>query len=343
MKMVSDCWEGLNAEDLIEKMFERTDADGVLYMPSFFTGDNDDRESLRCVMSWELPGECCAVMEEFVSLREALDGIASVLGTGEDYSEEKNNLLSEKLFPVWNTYVRPFETEGFDLDRIRDIEERLAITEDVREVCGQISSGKEIDRISADFLRDCMDVSVSAEEKAFYEKYCDLVMDDARRRLGDRPFAYRTLIHARRYCRLITLEAPSIISEREAQALASALALYRYCRRFEYVDHAVRRHYDRLELMSEEELDALSRPKKANTRKSMAPLFVYLILAEHSDSEHPLTQQQILSYLADDPYEVVLERKALSRIIHNLKDSQVGVYTDKHRGTWHMGGAVTDQ
>ena len=55
MKMVSDCWEGLNAEDLIEKMFERTDADGVLYMPSFFTGDNDDRESLRCVMSWESP------------------------------------------------------------------------------------------------------------------------------------------------------------------------------------------------------------------------------------------------------------------------------------------------
>ena len=53
MKMVSDCWEGLNAEDLIEKMFERTDADGVLYMPSFFTGDNDDRESLRCVMSWD--------------------------------------------------------------------------------------------------------------------------------------------------------------------------------------------------------------------------------------------------------------------------------------------------
>ena len=30
-------WENLTPEDLIEKMFERTDADGVLYMPSFFT------------------------------------------------------------------------------------------------------------------------------------------------------------------------------------------------------------------------------------------------------------------------------------------------------------------
>ena len=343
MKMVSDCWEGLNAEDLIEKMFERTDADSVLYMPSFFTGDDDDRESLRCVMCWELPGDCFSVMEEFAALREALDRIASVFGKGEDYSEEKKNLLDEKLFSVWNTYVRPFETEGFDLDRIRDIEERLAVMEDVREVCGQISSGKEIDQISADFLRDCMDVSVPTEEKAYYERYCGVVMDDARRRLGDRPFAYRTLLHARRYCRLISFDAPSFILEREAQALASALALYRYCKKYEYVDHAVRRHYDRLELMSEEELDALSRPKKANTRKSMAPLFVYLILAEHSDSEHPLTQQQILTYLADDPYEVVLERKALSRIIHNLKDSQVGVYTDKHRGTWHMGGAAAER
>jgi hypothetical protein len=35
---------------------------------------------------------------------------------------------------------------------------------------------------------------------------------------------------------------------------------------------------------------------------------------------------------------VVIERKALSRVIHNLKDSQLGIYTDKHRGTWHMGG-----
>ncbi len=116
------------------------------------------------------------------------------------------------------------------------------------------------------------------------------------------------------------------------------LALLRWCKKFEYVDHAVRRHYDRLEWMSEEELDALSRPKNANSRKSLVPLFVYLILLQHSDSEHPLRQQEIISYLADEPYEVVIERKALSRVLHNLRDSQIGIYTDKRRGAWHMGG-----
>jgi hypothetical protein len=106
------------------------------------------------------------------------------------------------------------------------------------------------------------------------------------------------------------------------------------------VDHAVRQHYDRLEGMSEEEQDDLSRPKNANSRKSLVPLFVYLILLQHSDSEHPLRQQEIISYLADEPYEVVIERKALSRVLHNLRDSQIGIYTDKRRGAWHMDGSL---
>ena len=69
-------WENLTPEDLIEKMFERTDADGVLYMPSFFTEEHGDRASLRCVMSWELPGDCFSVLQEFDQLRSAIEQIA---------------------------------------------------------------------------------------------------------------------------------------------------------------------------------------------------------------------------------------------------------------------------
>ena len=50
--------------------------------------------------------------------------------------------------------------------------------------------------------------------------------------------------------------------------------------------------------------------------------------------------EEIISYLADEPYEVVIERKALSRVLHNLRDSQIGIYTDKRRGAWHMGGSL---
>ena len=104
-------------------------------------------------------------------------------------------------------------------------------------------------------------------------------------------------MHVLRYHKLLTLEAPEIITNNEARALATALTLFRWCKKYEYVDNAVRHHFDRLELMNDEELDALHRPQKnANSRKSMVPLFVYLILMQHSDSEHPLKQQEILSY-----------------------------------------------
>ena len=74
------------------------------------------------------------------------------------------------------------------------------------------------------------------------------------------------------------------------------------------------------EFMTDEEIDEMYRPKKCNTRKSMAPLFVYFILKQRSSEERPLRQREILDMLEKRPYEIHLERKALSRILHNLSD-----------------------
>ena len=218
-----DVWKDLTADDLIKKMFERTDADGLLYMPSFFMQTGDEEESLRCGMSWKFYDECFAAIEEFNRLRDELE---------------------------------------------------------------------------------------------------------------KRPFAFQAALHAMYYCKLSRLDVPDQILENEAKALASALTLFRFCERYEYVDHAVCRYYDRLELMSEEELDELSRPKSVNTRKSMAPLFVYLLLKERTSEGHSMKQQEILNALADRPYEIVLERKALGRILHNLANSNLGIRTDAKLGSW---------
>jgi hypothetical protein len=102
----------------------------------------------------------------------------------------------------------------------------------------------------------------------------------------------------------------------------------------ELVDNTVRLRLEQMELMTEEELDELYRPQKANTRKSLAPLFVYEILSKHSNSKTHLRQNDILKKLSEYPYEISLERKALSRIIHNLTDSpQYAVFQDKS-GVW---------
>lgn len=44
--------------------------------------------------------------------------------------------------------------------------------------------------------------------------------------------------------------------------------------------------------------------------KKLALIRIWEILKEHSDSNHPLTQQDIAKHLEDD-YGIVLERKAI--------------------------------
>lgn len=88
------------------------------------------------------------------------------------------------------------------------------------------------------------------------------------------------------------------------------------------------------ENMTDEEIDEYYRPKKANSRKSLAPLFIYLILQEHSSAEKHLSHNEIARHLRDYPYEIEIERKAIGRIIHNLEDSGLGIFSLQGMGTW---------
>lgn len=85
-------------------------------------------------------------------------------------------------------------------------------------------------------------------------------------------------------------------------------------------------HYKNIDFdsMTDEEIDEFFRPKKQNSRKSLSPLFVFQILQNDSNPEKYLTQAQILKQL-ENHYEITLERKALSRILHNLEDEGLGV------------------
>lgn len=86
--------------------------------------------------------------------------------------------------------------------------------------------------------------------------------------------------------------------------------------------------------LSDEELDELYRPKKQNNRKHSLPLFIYLILKEYSSSDSPLSQQQIIDIL-NSKYELDIERKSLSRTIHDIEDEHVGIHSLNSGGTWY--------
>lgn len=88
-------------------------------------------------------------------------------------------------------------------------------------------------------------------------------------------------------------------------------------------------------VFEDDDSDEDYRPMKTNKRKSMAPLFVYLLLKNCSNKNSPLRQQQIINMLKKYPFEISIERKALSRIIHNLADSDLDIHTSPKRGTWY--------
>ena len=91
---------------------------------------------------------------------------------------------------------------------------------------------------------------------------------------------------------------------------------------------------DEFEALSDEEMDEYYRRKKTNSRKSLLPLFIYLILQKHSSPSHPLQQNDIIRLLAAYPYEIQVERKAVSRALHGLEDSLLGIHSEPRVGVW---------
>ena len=72
--------------------------------------------------------------------------------------------------------------------------------------------------------------------------------------------------------------------------------------------------------------------KASNSRKTLAPMFIYLVLKEYSDDLHHLSNADIRKYLERNPYELTLERKAIARTLGVLFNEGV-IFMDK-TGSW---------
>ncbi len=350
-KMIDVMNEDLFAPaEFITLLFERTDEDGVLYIPGWHYDrpgwewgvNTDENDSYRCRVDWNMV-KYEKLMDEFETLyaalkkisqhRSHLDGLHGEKPRKITLETAKEVLKDETLAQIWYTYVRPYEIENIDIDRVYDIMDRWETVEWVKSIAEELAKGKKLDKYQKEILTEYMDIHVTTEEKEYYCKYMDALREHAEQRLGKSICAYEVIFRARRLCRLFELNPPPVILNNEARCLAETLLLHKHGVSKEIVDNNIRLRLERMELMSDEELDELYRPQKTNTRKSMAPLFVYSILKERSNSKNHLRQQDILKDLEKYPYEIHLERKALSRIIHNLTDSQYAVYSDK-TGVW---------
>lgn len=334
----------LTAEEYICLMFDRTDLDGILYIPDWYChnpgwecgvpgSDYGDR-SYRCLMKWNICNRD-RVLNQYRNLRNGIERIAPYYDSLYMTRAELETVIKDtQLLEIFDKYLQIPDRGDLDRNKIHDIADRMSTLAEVKEIASQLAKGEALDALCKSVLVDYIDITVSDEERAYYDHYVANIYKDAEKRLGAGICSYRVIYHARRLCRLLALKAPKIVTAHEERNLAISMVLHAYAISLEPVDNSIRRQIEEMERMSDEELDALYSVKRTNSRKSMAPLFVFLILQKKTDSKHPMRQQDILKALASYPYEVSIERKALSRIVHNLVDSQVSVHADKN-GVWY--------
>lgn len=187
----------------VAEMFDFTDENGVLYIPEWVYED-DNGLFYKLVMNWSKT-DVDSLVSDHAALIAALTELAPYWDTIK--TEEDSRTLPKELQTVWNTYIRDFDTRDMDLDRISKISDKMDEGE-----------------------------AVSDEESEMYDKYRDLVIADAKVRIGDNIAAYDVILRAKRFCRLTSLNAPRIIIDNESNFLIQAMAVHKYGKSMEILE-----------------------------------------------------------------------------------------------------------
>ena len=179
---------------------------GVLHFPKW-DADEDCGEYYVCKMDWTA-ADAEKIVAEYAQLRASLAEIAGCYTTDEDFVVKNAAVQADPwLSALWDVYIRPFETENFDEDRISEIQEKLEEEE-----------------------------ALTAEEDDFYDRYCAAIYADCAKRLSGSVCTYETVIRAKRLTRLMIVNAPQIVLDHEASMLAAAMALRAYCSEMELTE-----------------------------------------------------------------------------------------------------------
>ena len=72
----------------------------------------------------------------------------------------------------------------------------------------------------------------------------------------------------------------------------------------------------------------------SNGRKSLASLYIYLLLRKESSESHPFDADELLARLEDD-YGIVMEKQAVVRAVKLLADSDIHVFYRARKGAWY--------
>ena len=73
---------------------------------------------------------------------------------------------------------------------------------------------------------------------------------------------------------------------------------------------------------------------ESNSKKSLASLYIYLMLREKSSEPHPFDAGSILTRLEEE-HGIVMEKQAVVRAVKLLADSDIHVFYRAKKGAWY--------
>ena len=236
----------MSEEEYLRLLFDSA-KDGTLAVPRYYGEDlrwhrpseNPDGADYydHYIVRWNKP-DLDEIMAEYRALRGDLETLAEKareFGKTEDFECDAQAvrafLQDERLFEVWNTYVRAWETEGFDPEtavKYYSPESDLELYFDKIAMEEAMADGYQLTDDEQSYYDDIKDTVATEEELAEYDRYWECIAEDARRRVGDAPEALQLVQRAKRLRILLEMRAPSAIIRNEARELALALALHRF-------------------------------------------------------------------------------------------------------------------
>lgn len=187
----------ISVDEWLKLLFEETSNSAMVDIPVFYGVDSND--FYRCQIDWDIK-KYETILEKYRMHYANIKKIALFLDGLQNMDKSSKQILdNEDLAKFWDTYIRPFDSSGFDMERISHINEHIEAGE-----------------------------NISEEDNNYHKLYVESIYSEVEKRIGKRYCTYELIMRSVRLCQLMSVGAPEIIILNEARELATAMLIYEY-------------------------------------------------------------------------------------------------------------------
>ena len=187
----------ISVDEWLKLLFEETSNSAMVDIPVFYGVDSND--FYRCQIDWDIK-KYETILEKYRMHYANIKKIALFSDGLQNMDKSSKQILdNEDLARFWDTYIRPFDSSGFDMERISHINEHIEAGE-----------------------------NISEEDNNYHKLYVESIYSEVEKRIGKRYCTYELIMRSVRLCQLMSVGAPEIIILNEARELATAMLIYEY-------------------------------------------------------------------------------------------------------------------